>query len=235
MCCHINQCCCGCTDLKTGITVAAFFDMFMILILGTLNFIFLHNYGAFWGVILVIADIMLICGAMANNTGLMILWMIICMINIVFLFIGWIAIPVVIFFHSICDTMNSDSDFWYETNTDYYSTNTRTLCGDRIQVSLLITAGFVFILPIYYLYLWIVVKSHRMNLMRQQSNIQPISGYQGQQMFVAPNNSLMRPQQPQVLPGPNLTTMYYQPTPLVPQYDNSIQQPFKTEFSGFNK
>ena len=52
---------------------------------------------SFWyltELIVIIADVLLILGAMNNNPGLMLVWLIISMINIVFLFMGWIAVPV---------------------------------------------------------------------------------------------------------------------------------------------
>ena len=222
--------------MKTAITFAAFFDLFLLLVLSTLNFILLHNYGVFWCVALVVADITLICGVMANKANLMILWLIICMINIVFLFIGWIAIPLIIFLSSLCDTVNSDSNFYYESSTDYYTTSTRTFCAEETRIGMWVAAGFVMILPIYYLYLWIVVKSHRKNLIEQQRGAQPIPGYQGQQMFVMSNNGTVLPQQtqqPQIIPGPNPTTMYYQPTPLDPKYQNTNHPNYyNAEFGG---
>ena len=96
--------------MKSGIAIAAIFDVFLYMILGTLNVIFLHNYGAFWGVIVVVADMLLICGVMGKNTGLLIIWMIITMINIVFLFIGWLAVPLIILFGGFCSKMSNGED-----------------------------------------------------------------------------------------------------------------------------
>ena len=228
MCCHTNQCCCGCMDMKAGITMAGFIDLFLLLVLGTLNAVFLHNYGAFWSVIVVIADMLLICGAMSNSPGLLVFWLIICMINIVFLFIGWIALPLMIVLGSFCSEVNENEDFWYGSgpNNDvpyHYGTTTRTICGDTIQIGLIVTAAFVFILPIYYLYLWIIVKSHRENLVRQQSIVQPIQQNPNPQIFIVANGP-MQPTNQQVLVGQNPMYMYNQPIAIPTQQQQPIQQ-----------
>ena len=112
----------------------------------------------------------------------------------------------------------------------------KTFCAEETRIGMWVAAGFVMILPIYYLYLWIVVKSHRKNLIEQQRSAQPIQGYQGQQMFVMSNNGTVLPQQtqqPQIIPGPNPTTMYYQPTPLDPKYQNTNHPNYyNAEFGG---
>ena len=237
MCCHTNQCCCGCMPLKKGIILAASIDIIFHIFLGLVNFTFLQNQYLFGEYILVVADILLICGVNGNNGTLMVFWLVICMITIVLLFIGWIVIPVVIFLVGMCKTANSDSDFWYEKNTDYFTTATRTFCADEIQIKMLVVVGvFVYALPIYYLYLWIVVKSHRKDLIEQQASIQPASEYRGQPIFVSGNNGASRPHlphQPQVLPEPNPTMLYYQPTPLPPPYvDTTRQQLYSTKYGG---
>ena len=237
MCCHTNQCCCGCMPLKKGIVLAASIDIIFHILLGLVNFTFLQNHYLFGEYILVVADIMLICGTNGNNGTLMVFWLIICMITIVVLFIGWIVIPVVIFFVGMCKTANSDSNFWYEKNTDYFTTATRTFCADEIQIKMIVVAGaIVYVLPIYYLYLWIIVKSHRKNLIEEQTNIQPVSGYRGQPIFVSGNNCVSRPNlphQPHDVPEQNPTTMYYQPTPLPPPYVASTrQQLYSTKYGG---
>ena len=114
MCCRTNQCCCGCMPLKKGIVLAASIDIIFHILLGLVNFTFLQNHYLFGEYILVVADIMLICGTNGNNGTVMVFWLIICMITIVVLFIGWIVIPVLIFFVGMCKTANSDSNFWYE-------------------------------------------------------------------------------------------------------------------------
>ena len=249
MCCHVNECCCGCTNMKTGITVAGLIDIFLLLALGTVNYILVpFNYGAFWGVLLVIADIFLLCGATGDNPCLLVIWMVINMIYIVLLFIGWIVIPLFIIFGRFCSHVESDDslntfyidayntfhnqnhDTEFGLDLDYYNKASSTwstkdsidwMCKDATQISLIITGVIVIILPIYYLYLWIVVKSHRENLVRHQSGIQPIvrnhpSIQQHQQpMIVMPNGSLQSQQPPVMEPmGANL---YYQPPSVTQQ------------------
>lgn len=225
MCCHTNQCCCGCTDMKSGIAIAATFDVFLYMILGTLNVIFLHNYGAFWGVIVVVADMLLICGVMGKNAGLLVIWMIITMMNIVFLFIGWLAVPLVILFGGFCSKMSDREEFWFESNTDFYTTTTRTICGDTIQIGLIVTAVFVFILPVYYLYFWIVVKSHRENLVREQSTVLPLPRQPGPPMFVVANG--MVPQRQKIIEPLQPTQSTMQQSSVV------IMKEYKPQISGY--
>jgi hypothetical protein len=174
--------------MKTGITIAGLIDILLLLALGTLNYVFVpFNYGAFWGVLLVIADIFLLCGATGNNPCLLVIWMVINMIYIVLLFIGWIIIPFFILFGSFCSHVNSDDSLnnfisYGSSSNEFQKENYANefglgldysnkgsidwMCRDTTQISLIITGGIVFIFPIYYLYLWIVVKSHRKNLVR---------------------------------------------------------------------
>ena len=230
--------------MKTGITIAGLIDIFFLLALGTLNYVLVpFNYGAFWGILLVIADIFLLCGATGNNPCLLVIWMVINMIYIVLLFIGWIVIPLFVLFGSFCSQLKSDdslNNFISYSNTyqksnygnlqkqtkfgldlDLYtkgSSNKGSLdwmCRDTTQLSLIITGVFVFILPIYYLYLWTVVKSHRENLVQQQSGIEPIvqnhpSMQQQHQMLVIPNGQRQPTQQPPIM-EPMGANLYYQP------------------------
>ena len=97
-------------------------------------------------------------------------WLIIEMINIVFLFIGWIGIPiyrfVTVFATDFCNT--SKIIFNCEGAEDF------------VVAEFVIDLMFIMGLPIYYIYLWVVVKSHRENLTQEERNtIQPLQGKKG--------------------------------------------------------
>ena len=49
-----------------------------------------------WVILLLIADFLLVFGAWKLNTGLMMFWQIINMIQIVLLFICWLAVPIMV-------------------------------------------------------------------------------------------------------------------------------------------
>ena len=131
--------------------------------------------------IVIIADVLLILGAMNNNPGLMLVWLIISMVNIVFLFMGWIAVPVMAWLTYVgdffCNTKNwtdwtnlqgqnlADVTNAAETGCKYWS---------QIIAMIWVDLAFVVVLPVYYIYLWVAVKSHRENLVRGVNMISPI-------------------------------------------------------------
>ena len=166
MCCRTNSFCCT-HDLRKGIMIAGIVDIIILLILLALNIGLQGNYLSLWFVVVIIADILLVIGSNGNKSGLLMFWMIIGMINIVFLFIGWIGIPiygfVTVFATAVCNTS--------EINVN---------CGgaeNYIIVGFVINLVFIVGLPIYYIYLWVVVRSHRENLTQIERNtIQPVQG-----------------------------------------------------------
>ena len=88
--------------------------------------------------------------------------MVIGMINIVLLFTAWIALPVwgflaAPFVTAVCteESVTIDSDIGCPIMyvADYYLIGT-----------LVLNAIFIYGLPIYYIYLWVAVKSYRENL-----------------------------------------------------------------------
>ena len=171
MCCRTNSFCCT-HDLRKGIMIAGIVDIILLLILIALNIGLQFGFASLWFLVIIIADILLVIGANGNISGLMMVWMIIGMINIVFLFIGWIALPVwgavAIFATAACN----DNGF----------TSAGGDCGGAetaILIGFALNAIFIIGLPIYYIYLWIVVKSHRENLTQAERNtIQPMQGNQ---------------------------------------------------------
>ena len=93
-CCFVAQCCCGCTSLKQGVITWAIIDA--LVNLGMIIFAVSAagaTYVNWWGVLVLVADILLAFGAHNSNTGLMLVWMIVMMINIVILFIFWLVVP----------------------------------------------------------------------------------------------------------------------------------------------
>ena len=131
--------------------------------------------------IVIIADVLLILGAMNNNPGLILVWLIISMINIVFLFMGWIAVPVMAWLTYVgdffCNTKNwTDWTNWQGQNLEDVTNAAETGCKywNQIIAMIWVDLAFVVILPVYYIYLWVAVKSHRENLVRGVNVISPI-------------------------------------------------------------
>ena len=54
-----------------------------------------------WVLLLIFADFLLIFGAWKLNTGLMMFWQIVNMIQIVLLFICWLAVPIMVYFYLV--------------------------------------------------------------------------------------------------------------------------------------
>ena len=51
-----------------------------------------------WVLLLILADFLLIFGAWKLNTGIMMFWQIVNMIQIVLLFVCWLAVPIMVHF-----------------------------------------------------------------------------------------------------------------------------------------
>ena len=149
MCCQTNsKQFCGSNDLHKGITIAGIIDVILLAALIAINMtlkkndlVYAHYIGYFslWFVVVIIADLLLIIGTKKSITGLLVVWMVVAILNIVFLFICWIP-----YYYAIFGVLIVFSNF---------------------DCVLIVDAIFIFGLPIYYIYLWIAVKSHRSNLM----------------------------------------------------------------------
>ena len=92
-CCHTDRCCCGCVSQKIGIIIAGAVDIALVFTLAVLSGL---GYGllALSNAIVIIGDILLIVGVAVEIPGLLIVWLVIGMLNLVYLFCGWIWIPV---------------------------------------------------------------------------------------------------------------------------------------------
>ena len=168
MCCRINRFCFT-HDMRKGIMIAGIIDVILLLVLVIINIAMASNFLSLWFVIVIIADILLIIGAMNANAGLLMVWMIIGMINIVFLFIGWLGMPIYAFVVILATAVCNDNDL----NVDCDGKENGVLAW------FIVNLVFVIVLPIYYIYLWVVVKSHREDLVQGETAIQPMNGQQG--------------------------------------------------------
>ena len=147
--------------------IAGIIDIILLLIIIVLNISFQRNYLSLWFLVVIIADILLVIGANGNKSSLLMFWLIIEMINIVFLFIGWIGIPIYRFVTVFA------TDFCNTTKIIFNCEGAE----DFVVAEFVIDLVFIIGLPIYYIYLWVVVKSHRENLTRAERNtIQPLQG-----------------------------------------------------------
>ena len=159
--------------MRTGIMIAGSIDALLLLTLCIVNVVMVGNYPVLYMVVVIIADILLVLGSMSDSPVLLILWLIIGMIHIVLLFITWIIWPVVLvvggWLTMSCKEFNNELR---ANNKHEYIVD----CGDfdKYLVLFWTSMAFVIVLPIYYIYLWVVVKSHRQNLVREQAEIIPM-------------------------------------------------------------
>ena len=204
MCCRTNSFCCT-HNMQKGIIIAGVIDILLLIALIVVNIVLMKNYLSLWFVVVIIADLLLIIGSKKSMGGLLMTWMIVGMINIVFLFIGWIGMPVygflAVFVSKACkidfQQINFDIQNFNDPNQNFdissinsqdpnqnfgvFSSNSQTNTQSNPNLdcqgvdkyligTFVFTAIFVFGLPIYYIYLWVVVKSHRENIMEPKSN-----------------------------------------------------------------
>jgi len=148
--------------MRKGIMAAAIVDIFILLLISVLNIALIGNYGAVWFFVIILADVLLLIGAMQSNTGLMMAWMVLGMIHIVFMFIGWIAWPVIYAVSLAVKCLDTGSGDW-QTYQNKCTTNDAKMIGMVFWISMIFTV----VMPCYYIYLWVVVKSHRENLVKE--------------------------------------------------------------------
>ena len=111
--CRVFQCCCGCTDLKTGVLIWAIIDAVfqIIFVIGTVASLGpTFNY---WGIIVGLADIGLAIGAHSSNTGLMLAWLVVMMIQIVVIMILMVVVPIMVWFLRKCRCQLPKLSFWH--------------------------------------------------------------------------------------------------------------------------
>jgi hypothetical protein len=162
--------------MRKGLIIAGIIDLIICLTLIIFNVVVARFYLPLWYVIVIIADILLIIGAMNATPGLLLVWLIIGMMNIVFHFIAWIAWPAYALIHIFVAAVGCLHNT--ETGGDLF-------CMSDAELTAWFWLNLVFIigLPIYYIYLWVVVKSHRENLVEAETAIEPMGGHQ-QGIFV---------------------------------------------------
>ena len=188
MCCRTISFCCT-NDMRKGIMIAGIIDVALLLAIIIINIVMQSNYVSLWFVVVIIADILLIIGAMNANTGLLMVWMIIGMINTVFLFIGWLALPIygvfVIFVTAVCNgndiqtSLNSLSNLGNGNNANDVDLNVDCQGAEKgIIAWFTVNIIFIIAMPIYYIYLWVVVKSHREDLVQGEMSVQPNNSIQ---------------------------------------------------------
>ena len=125
--CRVFQCCCGCTDLKTGVLIWAIIDAIFVGIYtayqiisligsvvsgGSSEIIVAFVVIVVWGIIMVLADVGLAIGANKSNTLLMLVWLVVMMITIVVISGLIVVVPILVrfsrhFFFQLCNVLNA--------------------------------------------------------------------------------------------------------------------------------
>ena len=118
-------------------------------------------------------------GAHFRVTGLLIVWQVFMMIYIIFLFLMWIIIPVTLVLTIFVATAATDvnNSAYYSsyggTNTVVSSVSSATTAAAAVAIVSLV---FSFILPIVYIYFWIVVNNLRREFSRP-APLPPMAAY----------------------------------------------------------
>lgn len=192
MCCTTNKCCCGCVSLKTGIIIAGVIDIIILLaalaavgvIIGyyggllfviyvaETNYIFVVIVSIGWFAILVTCDVLLICGVLGGNTGLIMAWIITGMINIVFMLVGWTSI-FLFFVYSSCSKCWTLLLSVFAKPQDDDSEATREDGFYQLAIIMWLSYTLIIVIPIYYIYFWVSVRSYLEKLVRPNT-VEPI-------------------------------------------------------------
>ena len=167
-CCYVEHCCCGCTSMKAGIMIMAGIDALYQLGIGA-------AISAMWGspgnpfafaFLVLLSDILLLFGAAFNQSCLIIFWQVVMMINIILLFLGWLLLPLIYFVVVLHSAALSACNHVQVVEFDSYN-QTYQHCDGLASIfaaSTAILIGviiYIYVMPIYYIYFWIVVQSFR--------------------------------------------------------------------------
>eukprot|EP00093_Oithona_nana_P011413 11413.XXX_200186_199593_1 [CDS] Oithona nana genome sequencing. len=140
-------------------------------------------------VFVTMADTLLVIGIYLENTGLILLWLMILTLYIVFLLACWVALPIIAFglakkhefHHAIVEACilhqeekslspalrHYITEFPHDCN-EYISARDQ---NDHILYVIYGTMTFIYVLPFIYVYFWVVVWSYRKSIL--QSSIVP--------------------------------------------------------------
>ena len=194
MCCTTNKCCCGCVSLKTGIIIAGIIDIIILLaalaavgiIIGyyggllfviyvaETNYIFVVIVLTGWFAILVTCDVLLICGVLGSNTGLIMAWIITGMINIVFMLVGWTSIFLFFVYSSCSKCWTLLLSVFAKGDVDGDSDATKEDGFYQLAIIMWLSYTLIIVIPIYYIYFWVTVRSYLEKLVRGQTTVVPV-------------------------------------------------------------
>ena len=170
-CCYVKKCCCGCITIRSGVYFMAIIDLFANCIVCMLVGVMIGVYGYrtipgfLSGLVFLVllANLLLICGLGVSCNILVALWQIMMFIYILLLIVGWILIPFifVIDFHPLVVYGIVDQGPKLDINIKVDLPSLNYIQWGAIML------GFL-ILPIYYTYFWIVVNSYRKSLNRRR-------------------------------------------------------------------
>ena len=166
-CCYVNKCCCGCMTTKSGAYAMAlidlFFDCVICMFFGIIIGVYGYNLSTIWLLIiflLVWANLLLLCGLNGDGCGFMIVsWQVIMFVYIWLLIIGWLFIPFVLI-------MNNHQLLPKAVEIFSIRINLKAEPSNALQWGIILLG--VILLPIYYIYFWIIVNSYRKSINRRR-------------------------------------------------------------------
>ena len=211
-----------------GIMIAGGIDIGLTLILAVISGLGVGLI-AIWDAFVIIGDILLIVGVAIEIPGLLIAWLVIGMLNIVYLFSGWIWMSMLVAYFSTSCAYYSQLEY----DSSYGSYARTYLCPviGYASTSLVFMIG----LSIFCLYLWIVVMSHYKILVAKLG--QSCCGGSGrsasaqpayQQAIAIPMAAQPAYQQPTTIPmaaQPAYQQPFAGPMAAQPGYQQAIQMP----------
>ena len=186
-CCYVHKCCCGCITIKMGAYTMAIFDLFMNCVIcmffGVIIGIYGYNLSTIWlfSIFLLIwGNLLLLCGLNGDGCGFMIAtWQVIMFIYICLQIICLILIlgliPLILDNHllmDISDMLNTP------INIDFLSM-------DYLQWGAVMLV--MLLLPVYYIYFWIIVNSYRKSLNRRRRRTNRLEAAKNQNLNLVHN------------------------------------------------
>ena len=127
-----------------------------------------------WLFLVLISDVTLLVSTIYDKTGPMLVWQIVMMVHIVLQFIMWIgAVLIYVFLYAATTTA---SNVVTQAASQFNATAPKVgfdMVAESYSALLVVLFIQVFVMPIYDVYFWVVVKSHKTKRMENERQIYP--------------------------------------------------------------
>jgi len=175
-CCTVPTCCCGCTSMRTGLLIYAILDALVQILFGVLLVLLKIPFLGAAAFIMAIIDFILAIGIQIRNQCLLLLWMIFAMLYIIGGFISALLLTAASGLLKAAETIGNALCNAQENGNNLNISNCDELSNIHTNEGLWILAKIIaWTFPGVVIYFWVVVRSHRVEMLQVQNNPNNVS------------------------------------------------------------